>query len=128
MPASVLLRLLDEPPDRGPDIVSTVQAAKLLGYSPKWWRVRCADGLIEGARVDGGRWRFPLAAGRAYLAARSRPKDRLRGVLRGPRKSTPARHSGASPGEARPMVERGLPTVRRQPLHIVAEPETPGVA
>ena len=79
-----VLKLLDrEGEGDGPENVSTVQAARILGYSPRRWRVWCEAGRIAGAWQDSerGYWRLPLAACRAHLL---RLNNRQPGARRGP--------------------------------------------
>jgi hypothetical protein len=82
-----LLHAIDEQPDRSvPEEISTVQAARFLGRSPKWWRVACVAGDIDGAYTDAvGRWRFPTAAARAYRARLANQTTARRDrIFRGP--------------------------------------------
>lgn len=93
----------------GPEVMSTAQAARVFGWTPKRWRAWAESGRIAGAwRDDRGRWRLPKAGCRAVAAAqpgaaaspalgsdppvvRARPKDsqgsvkRGRSIRRGPR-------------------------------------------
>src|SRR5687767_12905175 len=67
-----------------PENVTTVGASQRLGRSTKWWRMLCQRGAIEGARQDeAGRWYFPLASARAYLAGK-RQSPSTRKIRRGP--------------------------------------------
>jgi hypothetical protein len=53
----------------GPDHLSTVQAAQVIGGSPRKWREWAEEKLIEGARKDeGGNWRLPNGAAREHFA------------------------------------------------------------
>lgn len=69
----------------GPENVSTVQAAKILGYSAKRWRVWCEAGKVDGAwqDTDSGYWRLPITACRAHIL-RLRNKPSKPGARRGP--------------------------------------------
>jgi hypothetical protein len=83
VPASSVRKIVEElMAERGPEFMTTVDAARVLGYSPKRWRVWCEGGLVEGAwqDSDNGRWRLPLASARAHLL-------RLQQSKRAPRKS-----------------------------------------
>jgi hypothetical protein len=118
IPAAVVIEILRT--EGEPDIVSTVQAARLLGYSPKWWRVRCARGLIDGAYLDGERWRLPITAGRAYILKRRGHKDKAK-VLRGPNRKAQTAQAGnarRASGEAGPLVHGGPTPIRRVTLHV----------
>lgn len=85
----VLDRLDDAPAFRPPDVLSTTQAARWLGKSPKWWRSAADTGRLEGAWQDaeGGPWNLPVASCRAYLAVLQQHgiQHTRRGGLRGPR-------------------------------------------
>lgn len=53
----------------GPEVLSTRQAADLLGWTPKRWRGWAKDGKIEGAFQDEkDRWRLPNEACREFIA------------------------------------------------------------
>lgn len=77
----------------GDVVVSTPEAARLLGHSPEWWRRAAPD--IPGAYqpAGGGPWSLPLAGCREHLAGlRHRGKLRYRRADakpfgRGPRKA-----------------------------------------
>lgn len=78
-----------------PEVLSTVQAARLLGYTPKRWRRWAEQGRVDGAWQDGdGRWRLPREACRAHLGRLSRQPGGVNGVKafrpRGPRKGREA--------------------------------------
>lgn len=63
----------------GDVVVSTVEAARILGHSSEWWRRAAPE--IEGAYQpeNGGPWSLPLAACRQHLAElRHRGKLRYR--------------------------------------------------
>jgi hypothetical protein len=116
-----LLAVIDKAPaPDGPENVSTVQASRLLGRSPKWWRIRCTEGVIEGAYQDEGRWHFPLRAARAYLARRSNASTptKRRG-RRGPNKAptTQAARAGSAHRNAGTVDDGGYATVGRIALH-----------
>ena len=66
-----------------PELLSTVQASRIIGFSHSYWRDKAAKGLIDGAfqEGEGESWRLPLKACRAHvgrLQAQHR-KGRLRG-------------------------------------------------
>lgn len=53
----------------GPEILSTSQAAELLGWTTKRWRRWAKDGKIEGAFQDEKDcWRLPNEACREFIA------------------------------------------------------------
>lgn len=72
--------------DDGPENVSTVEASRILGYSPKRWRVWCEAGKVDGAWQDSeqGRWRLPLASCRAHLLRLANKSSGVRSSRRGP--------------------------------------------
>jgi hypothetical protein len=116
-----LLAVIDRAPaPEGPEDVSTAQAARILGRSPKWWRLRCTEGVIEGAYQDEGRWHFPLRAGRAYIARRSNRSTPIaqRG-RRGPNKASSTQTGRPRPAhrEAGPVADGGSPSVGRVALY-----------
>lgn len=84
IPATAVLAVLDEAltEETGPEFISTVQAARRLGWSPKWWAARCIAGELDGAWQDEGYWRFPLKSAHALILRRRSRK----GGRRGPRK------------------------------------------
>lgn len=45
-----------------PGLLSTAEAAHVLGISPRAVRLRAAEGSLEGARRVGARWVVPAAA------------------------------------------------------------------
>ncbi|MGH2603713.1 MAG: hypothetical protein ACRDJ9_30560, partial [Dehalococcoidia bacterium] len=85
--AWVLERLDDPPAGAVPEMLSTVQAARWLGHSPKWWRAAADGGYIEGAwqDEDGGPWNLPARSCREYLRRLQQTGIERRGRLRGPR-------------------------------------------
>jgi hypothetical protein len=91
---------------RGPEMLSTTQAALLLGGSKSEWRKACARGLIPHAVKDASNdWRLPNEAAREYYA------KHLNG------KRTPAAPGEASGGAASsspsPTRSRSLPAHAR---------------
>jgi hypothetical protein len=115
-----LLRAIDEAPaPDGPENVSTVQASRTLGRSPKWWRMRCGEGVVEGAYQDDGRWYFPLRSGRAYLLRRANQQTPTRRGRRGPNKAQTAEapRARAAAGEKRPVLDRRPSAVAGPALH-----------
>ena len=74
-----------------PEILSTVQASQIVGFSRSYWAQRAKAGDLDGAFADEGeRWRLPLKACKAHvgrLEAQHRT-GRLRGRCgpRGPRR------------------------------------------
>lgn len=80
----------------GSVMVSTVDASKILGHSPDWWRRAAPE--IPGAfqEADGGPWTLPLGACREHVlrlskAGKLRRRDGERAKrLRGPWKGRPA--------------------------------------
>lgn len=90
VPRDWVLKNLDRVESDCPEVLSTVQAARVIGYSPKWWRVRCERGEIEAWQdSEGGPWRFTAEAARKHLAAKQVKKATGR---RGPyrKEKTPA--------------------------------------
>ena len=73
-----------------PEILSTVQASAIIGFSHSYWRDRAAKGTIEGAFQDGERWRLPTASCKKYVAGLQLNYQgkllRGRSGLRGPRR------------------------------------------
>lgn len=66
-----LLRALDITSD-APEILSTAQAARMLGYTTRRWREWAVAGQIEGAwQDDDGRWRLPRRACERWIARRA---------------------------------------------------------
>ena len=51
-----------------PEILSTVQASAIIGFSHSYWRDKASNGLVEGAFQDGDRWRLPTASCKKYVA------------------------------------------------------------
>jgi hypothetical protein len=103
--ASAVLAVLDEAltEERGPEFVSTVQAARKLGWSPKWWAARAVAGELDGAWQDEGYWRFPLASAHALILQRR--QQRQKSVRRGPRPKAP--RTPASPARAESLSTEG---------------------
>lgn len=94
-----------------PEELSTVQAARLLGRSPKWWRLKCAAGAIEGAYQDAGeRWRLPTIAARSHISRR-RSRQKKLSILRGPRRKAPPARSARNGSRevGAPSGEEGAP-------------------
>jgi hypothetical protein len=53
----------------GPEFLSTVQAAQIIGGSARKWREWAEEGLMDGAKKDeGGNWRLPNSAAREHFA------------------------------------------------------------
>src|SRR5687768_3860208 len=69
--------------DAGPMILSTVQAARQLGFSPRWWAEKCAADEIPGAWQEEGYWRMPRESAHALILRKS---NHRKGVRRGPSK------------------------------------------
>lgn len=68
--------------DFGPPEMSTVQAARLIGRSPKFWRTAADAGEIDGAYKDDrengtGRWRLPAESPSVPMIVRHRTPKRL---------------------------------------------------
>lgn len=117
-------RLLAKDAEAGPEIVSTVQAARILGYSPKWWARKCGAGEVDGAYQDEGYWRLPLSSGRALILKRQHS------CRRGPSKKAPpaftasARAKGVS---GRKVLSMRPEAVGRRPDRST-KPERPRLA
>ena len=67
-----------------PEILSTVQASAIIGFSHSYWRDKASNGLVEGAFQDGDRWRLPTRSCKKYVAQLQ--AHHRRSVLRGPRR------------------------------------------
>ncbi|HKB54420.1 MAG TPA: hypothetical protein VKD22_10490 [Ramlibacter sp.] len=71
----------------GPEWVSTTQAAQLLGFAPKRWRIWAEDGRIPDAWKDeADHWRLPLAECRRHLLRLKAQRTGNRTGERGPYK------------------------------------------
>lgn len=73
-----------------PENLSTVQASKYLGYSPRQWRIWADNGEIVGAWKDSGTgpWRLPAESCREQIRAK---QERTRkSSFRGPYKKRQA--------------------------------------
>lgn len=72
--------------DAGPEVVTTVQASRILGKSPEWWADAAKAGHVTGAWREGkgAPWNLPLRACRSHLAGLSHRKSKSRSVRRGP--------------------------------------------
>ena len=51
-----------------PEILSTVEAKAIIGWSHSYWRDKASRGLIEGAFQDGERWCLPFSSCKKYVA------------------------------------------------------------
>ena len=90
LPVTLPLRELIALVERGsgvPRILSTAQAAKVLGYSTKTWLRRCKEGQLPGAfRDERDRWRIPREDAERFIAQ----QHNRNGGIRGPRKRGPS--------------------------------------
>lgn len=67
----------------GPEYITPADAARLLGWSPRYWAQHARRGDVAGAiQSTGGQWRLPIEACRAHIRAmRRKPAP----VSQGPR-------------------------------------------
>ena len=84
----------------GDVVISTTEAAELLGHSADWWRRAAPE--IDGARreVEGGPWTLPLAGCRAHLG-----RKRDEGRLRTRRRDDDVKPFGRGPWKGRPAPQ-----------------------
>lgn len=85
----------------GPVLLSTTQAAELLGRKVKWWRRRAEEGKIRGAYRDppeDGRWILPNDSCRELLEEMERKYSPTPRRFYGPRRKRPrVQPTGAPP-------------------------------